>query len=198
MKSILLFTLLVLMSFIPKEPSKRFLDDYLTNRYPNESFDQFLLVSVKSQKMFIYKGGKVLKSYPVSTALNGVGNINNSNCTPLGLHKISYKIGASFPKNGIIEGNSFTGEIAKIKEETVPNKSDIITSRAIRLAGMEPGINKGGNVDSYNRHIFIHGTDEEGCIGKPASHGCIRMKNDDVIDLYGRVKMGLKVLILNF
>ncbi len=198
MKSILLLALLVLMSFIPKEPSKRFLDDYLTNRYPNESFDQFLLVSVKTQKMFIYKGGKVLKSYPVSTGINGVGNIKNSNCTPLGLHKISQKIGASFPINGIIEGSSYTGKIAQIKKETVPNKSDIITSRAIRLSGMEPGINKGGNVDSHARQIYIHGTDEEGCIGKPASHGCIRMKNDDVIDLYGRVKMGLKVLILNF
>ena len=198
MKSFLLLALVILMSFNSKEPSKRFLDDYLANRYPTHTFDKFLLVSVKAQKLFVYSGGKVLKSYPISTGLKGVGNLNNSNCTPLGLHKVSYKIGASFPKNGIIEGNSFTGDIAKIKMDSVPNKSDIVTSRAIRLAGMETGINKGGNVDSYNRHIFIHGTDEEGCIGKPASHGCIRMKNDDVIDLYGQVRMGLKVLILNF
>lgn len=199
MKIVSVLVLLFFMSsFNFIEPSKRFLDEYLKNRYPGQNFSSYLLVSAKSQEMYFYQNGVVKKTFQISTGKKGVGNLNRSECTPLGLHKISYRIGADFPENGIIEGSNFTGKIAKIKKDTVPNNSDIITSRAIRLMGMEDGINKGGHVDSYNRQIYIHGTDEEGCIGKPASHGCIRMKNEDIINLYPKVQKGLKVLILNF
>ncbi|MGB1307087.1 MAG: L,D-transpeptidase family protein, partial [Flavobacteriales bacterium] len=81
--------------------------------------------------------------------------------------------------------------------DTTSSKTDDITSRILWLSGMEKDINKGGNVDSYNRYIYIHGTSEEGKIGTPASHGCIRMLNTDVIELYAKIKIGTKVLILD-
>jgi len=92
---------------------------------------------------------------------------------------------------------NFEGEIATIFTDSTTSKTDDITSRILWLSGLEQGINKGGNVDSYQRYIYIHGTSEEGKLGIPASHGCIRMKNKDVIKLFNKVNEGTKVLILD-
>ena len=83
------------------------------------------------------------------------------------------------------------------KPKPIETGEDAITTRVLTLEGLENGINKGGELDSYGRHIYIHGTAEEGLIGQPASHGCVRMRNEDVIDLFNRVDKGLKVIILN-
>ena len=93
-------------------------------------------------------------------------------------------------------GRVFYGQIATIFNDTTTSKTDDITSRLLWLTGEEEGINKGGNVDSYQRYIYIHGTSEEGKIGTPASHGCIRMINKEVIELFSLVKLNTKVLIL--
>ena len=93
-------------------------------------------------------------------------------------------------------GRVFNGNIATIHTDETESKTDDVTSRILWLEGREKGKNKGKGIDSFNRYIYIHGTPEEGRLGKPASHGCIRMKNKEVIDLYKLVEVGTLVLIL--
>lgn len=102
------------------------------------------------------------------------------------------------PKGAILQERIFNGQIANIYTDSTDIYEDKVTSRILWLTGTEEGINKGGNVDTYNRYIYIHGTPEEGLIGQPASHGCIRMKNDDVISLYSSIGLNTPVLILNY
>jgi hypothetical protein len=98
---------------------------------------------------------------------------------------------------GIIKQKVDTGAKAEAVLQAESTDQDLITSRVLHLTGLEEGINLGGDVDSYNRGIFIHGTHEEGLIGTPASKGCVRMKNADVIDLFERIEVGTFVVILN-
>ena len=109
---------------------------------------------------------------------------------------IKNKIGDNTPINGKMIGRKFTGEIAKIFSDKTISDTDDITTRILWLSGLEKGVNKGENIDSFKRYIYIHGTSEEGRLGIPSSHGCIRMKNKDVIDLYKKVEVGTLVLIL--
>ena len=162
-----------------------------------KTYDEILFVSVKEQKMYHIIENTIVKEYLVSTAKKGIGNQKNSYMTPHGLHYIKEKHGSKTPQNGRMIGRVFYGQIAKIHSDTTSSKTDDITSRILWLSGMEIDINKGGNVDSYNRYIYIHGTSEEGKIGSPASHGCVRMLNTDVIELYAKIKIGTKVLILD-
>ncbi len=141
------------------------------------------------------KDGVVEKSYPISTAKKGIGNISGSNKTPLGVHVIKEKVGKKVPLGGIIKKLVYTGKKATIHTDATYRETDLLTTRVLTLAGTEKGINKGGNVDSYNRGIMIHGTPEEGLIGTPTSHGCIRMRNKDIIELFNLVTPGTKVLI---
>lgn len=161
-----------------------------------KTYQEILFVSVSHQKLYHLKNNTIVDQYPISTAKKGVGNIKNSDKTPLGLHSIREKNGANTPINGRMIGRVFYGQIATIYNDTTSSKTDDITSRILWLDGEENGINKGGNVDSYQRYIYIHGTSEEGKIGTPASHGCIRMTNKDVIKLFSKVKLNTKVLIL--
>ena len=170
----------------------------LTLSYP--SVDQtktFIVVSVPQQKLFVINNGKILSEYNVSTAKKGVGNISGSNQTPLGLHVIVKKIGKNVPAGGIIKGGIYTGKIAKIISEKISTNTDLLTTRELVLSGLEPKINKGGNVDSLARGIIIHGTPEEGLLGTPASHGCIRLSNKDIISLFNQIPTNTKVLIEN-
>ena len=114
------------------------------------------------------------------------------------MHTIKRKIGDEVPLGGILESRVYKGKIAKILTEKERAPGDYVTSRIMWLQGEENGINRGRNIDSYNRYIYIHGTPEEGYIGQPASHGCIRMKNSDAIELYGLVDEGTPVLILKY
>tara|TARA_B100001059_G_scaffold19147_1_gene15682 strand:+ start:19534 stop:20124 length:591 start_codon:yes stop_codon:yes gene_type:complete len=162
-----------------------------------QTFDEIIYVSVKNQKMYVISENSIIKTYPVSTAKKGIGNVKNSDMTPHGLHYIKEKHGAKTPLNGRMIGRVFYGQIATIYSDTTTSKTDDITTRILWLSGSEKNINKGGNVDSFERYIYIHGTSEEGKIGTPASHGCIRMLNKDVIELYSNTKIGTKVLILD-
>ena len=179
-------------------------DDSIIDRVNNycevkkgKTYDEILFVSVKEQKMYHIVENTIVKEYLVSTAKKGVGNQKNSDMTPHGLHYIKEKYGSKTPQNGRMIGRVFYGQIAKIYYDTTSSKTDDITSRILWLSGIEKDINKDGNVDSYNRYIYIHGTSEEGKIGTPASHGCIRMLNNDIIELYAKIKIGTKVLILD-
>lgn len=174
-----------------------FIDDYISIKY-DLNIKTYLFVSIKRQQIYLIDNGQTLRSYPISSAKNGVGTTINSEQTPLGLHTIKEKIGDDLPKAAILKERTFTGEIASIITDTIDIDKDDVTSRILWLSGMENGINKGGSVDSYNRFIYIHGTAEEGLIGKPASHGCIRMLNDDIIELYNLITEDTAVLILNY
>ena len=164
--------------------------------YIHRDFNEIIFVSIKNQKLYHIKNNRVINNYSVSSSKYGTGNKNGSNKTPLGLHKIKEKHGESVPINGKMLGRIFYNQIANIYKDTTESKTDDITSRILWLEGIEKGKNKGEGIDSYNRYIYIHGTSEEGKLGTPASHGCIRMKNKDVIDLYNKVEVGTLVLIL--
>lgn len=162
----------------------------------NKRINYKILVLINEQKLYVYRNNKVIKSYPVSTSKYGVGNKMGSNTTPLGLHRIKKKIGGNAPLGMIFVGCKPTGKIAKIYTDKTDLEEDFVTTRILVLEGLQPGINKGGNVDSERRKIYIHGTPEEGLIGTPASHGCIRMKNLDIVELFNIVPVGTLVEII--
>lgn len=174
-----------------------FLKEYLSVKYSELEFNDILYVAVKQQKMYYISGNSVLNEYRISTAKNGLGTKLGSQKTPAGLHIVREKVGDSIPLGGIIKEKVYTGQIANILAEPGATSGDLITTRLFHLDGLEPGINKNGDCDSYSRGIMIHGTPEEGLIGNPVSHGCVRMKNKDVKELFGLVKIGTKVIILN-
>ena len=155
----------------------------------------YIKVSDQQQKLFLIKAGKILQEYPVSTSRYGIGSEAGSNKTPQGKHKIIKKIGDEAPVGTIFRSRLNTGKIATIYTDTTDLEQDDVTTRILRLTGLEKGINQGGNVDSFQRYIYIHGTPEEGLIGQPASHGCIRMRNADVVQLFDAVEEGTLVVI---
>lgn len=174
-----------------------FTEDYLETFYPSLTINNLLFVSVLQQKIYVIFDKKVVRSYRVSTSKFGIGSTFNSNKTPVGLHVVKNKMGIGVPLNGVLKYGFYANEIAKIIFDPKSSGKDIITSRILWLDGLEKGKNKGGIMDSYSRGIYIHGTNEEGLIGTPASHGCIRMKNKDVIELFDLVPLGTHVLILD-
>ncbi len=174
-----------------------FTSEYLNTSYKHAQIEQLLFVSVKHQRMYLIRYGHIVSEYDISTSKYGVGNKMYSQKTPTGVHWIKKKMGRRTPVNGILKGGAYTGEIADMEYLPVSTDRDLVTTRVLWLEGMEWGVNHGGNKDSYNRKIYIHGTHEEGLIGTPASHGCIRMRNHDVTELYDLVEKGLYVLILN-
>ena len=192
----LITTLLLISSFMYTSNDELILSsitDYLNINIENKTI---IFVSIDAQKLYLIKKNVIIKSYSISSSEYGIGNKNGSNKTPLGLHKIARKIGEKTPINGRMIARVFTGETSIIYLDGSRSKTDDITSRILWLQGEEDGINKGENIDSFKRYIYIHGTSEEGLIGQPASHGCIRLKNKDVIDLYKDVAIGTLVLIL--
>ena len=154
-------------------------------------FIEGILVDISEQKLYLYNNGQLIKQYPISTSKYGIGNTAGSNKTPLGRHRIKTKIGDDAPKYSIFIGRKDSGKLANMNE----GRDDLVTSRIMWLEGLEAGKNSGKGIDSYQRYIYIHGTAEEDAIGTPASHGCIRMYNEDVIDLYPRVDEGTLVTI---
>ncbi len=153
-----------------------------------------LLVSIRRQRLDYLSAAGQIESYPVSTAQNGVGCEEGSGCTPYGWHEIAEKIGDGAECGTIFKGRVPNGIIARDLESSTDD--DAITSRVLWLRGLQSGINRQGPVDSYQRYIYIHGTAQEHLIGKPVSHGCVRMKNRDVIALFDRVQIGDRVLIV--
>ena len=158
--------------------------------------EALIVVDISTQNLFFLKKGKIEEVYSVSTSAYGTGSEVNSFKTPLGRHKISEKIGEGLPEGAILKGRSWTGAIANIIKEPIDTEFDVVTSRILWLTGLEAGKNKGPGVDSKSRYIYIHGTAEEGLIGKPASDGCVRMYNDDVITLFDKVETNTEVLII--
>ena len=152
-------------------------------------------VDISEQRLYLIENSLIKASYPISTSKYGEGSIENSFKTPLGEHSIKEMIGEEAEINTIFTSRINTKRSATIIDKFEDTENDYVTSRIMWLDGEEDGYNKGGNVDSFNRYIYIHGTHEEGLIGTKASHGCIRMFNYDVIELFNLVKIGTKVTI---
>ena len=152
-------------------------------------------VDISEQRLYLIENNLIKASYPISTSKYGEGSIENSFKTPLGEHSIKEMIGEEAEINTIFTSRIDTKRSATIIDQFEDTDNDYVTSRIIWLDGEEEGFNKGGNVDSFRRYIYIHGTHEEGLIGTKASHGCIRMFNYDVIELFKLVNIGTKVLI---
>ena len=149
-------------------------------------------VSVDEQAFRLVQDGEVLWEVPCATGERGTGSQMNSFKTPLGWHSIRRKTGDGAPWGQVFRGGVPTGEIWKPGMEV---EEDLVLTRILFLHGEEPGRNQGGNVDSYRRYIYIHGTNGEDVIGTPSSHGCIRLLNDDVIEAYDRIPVGTMMLI---
>ena len=179
-----------------KNINKNNIIDKIESIDPNFSnLETLLFVDIDTQSLLHIKKGTVFKKYSISSSYYGTGSRENSLRTPLGRHEIYKKIGNGLPNNAILKGRVWTGAIADIIAEPIDTDFDLVTSRILWLDGLEVGKNKGKGIDSRNRYIYIHGTAEEGLIGKPASDGCIRMYNDDVIELFDLVDEKAQVWI---
>lgn len=154
-----------------------------------------ITISIPRQTLTLQQDETVLASWPVSTALKGTGCQQGSFQTPLGWHRIRAKIGAGQPLNAVFRGRRATGEIYDAHLAGEFTGRDWILTRILWLCGQERGVNRGGSVDSQRRYIYIHGTPDSEPMGEPRSHGCIRMRNQDVLDLFERVAVGTPVLI---
>ena len=157
--------------------------------------DKLLFVNVEDQEMYLLQKGIIINKYLISSSVYGTGSKVNSLKTPLGRHIIVQKIGDGLPLAAVLKGREWTGGIANIITDPIDTEFDIVTSRILWLSGLEEGLNSGPGVDSKSRYIYIHGTAEEGLIGKPASDGCIRMYNKDVISLFNKVDTKTEVWI---
>jgi lipoprotein-anchoring transpeptidase ErfK/SrfK len=158
-------------------------------------FNTFVHISSQTQRLKIQINSKITKSYHISTARNGIGEIKGSECTPCGWHQIRAKIGDLQPINSIFVARRPTGEIYDAElAKKFPNRDWILT-RILWLDGIEAGKNRYGNVHTASRYIYIHGCPDELITGQPESHGCIRMKNADILDLFNRIPVGTKVFI---
>ncbi len=153
--------------------------------------DLFLFVDTMSQQLFVCRGTAIVERFDASTALRGLGNREGSNKTPTGLHRIKEKIGAGAPAGRIFRDRLDTGLdcSSDLTEDT------LIVTRILRLEGLEPGLNKGPHIDSFERYIYIHGTNKEELVGTPLSHGCVCLRSNDIIRLFDTVKEGTLVFI---
>ena len=186
----------VLVSTHPGQGLVEMMLEFLDVRYPgHDTSGDILYVSVRRQQLFLVKQGRLHAVYPVATAAKGLSTTRDSQGTPTGLHRIRTKVGDGVPPFGILRERRFTGHLAD--KSDAHTSGDLITSRILWLDGLEPGHNRGGSMDSGMRYIYIHGTADEASVGRPSSHGCIRMRNADVIDLYDQVAVGALVVVLD-
>ncbi|MBA4417902.1 MAG: hypothetical protein C0392_08335 [Syntrophus sp. (in: bacteria)] len=151
----------------------------------------YLVQSIEAQTLFVCGKGAIIGQYDASTSRFGNGIRENSFKTPLGLHRIKEKIGAGAPAGRIFKGRVDTG----VEWDQVTTEDNLILTRILRLEGLEEGINKGAGVDSYERFIYIHGTNQEDLVGTPLSHGCLALRNQDILRLFEIVRVGTVVYI---
>ena len=155
----------------------------------------YLDICIASQQLTVFAAGNEVQRYPISTAKKGAGELMGCECTPTGWHRIRAKIGAGQPLNAVFKGRRATGEIYSAELGKQYPQRDWILTRILWLGGLEPGKNRYGKVDSTWRYIYIHGCPDELMTGIPDSHGCIRMKNIDMLDLFNQMDAGAKVFI---
>ncbi|VAX07128.1 Glutamate synthase [NADPH] large chain [hydrothermal vent metagenome] len=150
-------------------------------------------VNLTKQSLKLFEGDAVIHSYPISSAFNGPGEEIGSGCTPRGEHRVRIKIGAGQPENSVFVGRRLTGEIYSPSLGAAQPERDWILCRILWLTGTESGRNRGGRLDTLRRYIYIHGCPDTAPMGKPLSHGCIRMRNQDLVELFDLVDAGVMV-----
>jgi L,D-transpeptidase catalytic domain len=174
--------------------------------------DRFLLVRIGEQTMQFFRKGKIVRSYVVSTSKRPPSNVKNSLGTPRGLHEIAERIGAGQPPGVVFKARvplgkhyreveaeqlAAGGVAGAIAAASDVRSGNLITSRILWLRGLEPGVNAGGEVDTYERYVYIHGTNHEDLLGTPQSAGCVLMANLEIVALYEDVRVGDQVLIVD-
>jgi lipoprotein-anchoring transpeptidase ErfK/SrfK len=146
-----------------------------------------------AEQRLLLDTGAATSSYPVSTGVRGAGELRGSGCTPRGRHRVRAKIGLGCPAGAVFRGRRWTGEIyTPLLAAEQPNRDWILT-RILWLTGIEPGRNRGGEVDTLRRFIYIHGCEPTEPMGVPRSHGCIRMRDPDLIELFDLTPVGTPV-----
>lgn len=154
-----------------------------------------LHISLSDQMLYGFAAGRLLLRLPISSAANGAGERNGSGCTPRGMHQVRVRIGGGLPLGAVLKGRRWTGEVWSPElHEAFPGR-DWILSRILWLSGCEPGRNRMGEVDTFRRYIYLHGTPDCEPMGAPRSHGCIRLRNDDLLELFPRVPLHCRVWI---
>jgi L,D-transpeptidase YbiS len=155
-----------------------------------------IAIHIPTQKLELFDGdGKLLRRYSVSTGANGTGEENGSFCTPRGKHVIRARIGAGQPENAVFVRRRPTGELYTPQLGAQFPERDWILTRILWLSGCESGYNRGGSCDTMRRYIYIHGTPDSTPLGKPGSHGCVRMRNAELMELFDLVEAGTQVEI---
>ena len=159
--------------------------------------ERLLIVRIGTATLQFYRQGVLAKSYTISTSRRPSSNIKNSLGTPRGLHEIAERIGAGQPPGVVFKSRVAIGKHFAEVADTDPENANynLITSRILWLRGLEPGVNRGGDVDTYERYVYIHGTNHESRIGEPLSAGCVLMRNFDIVELYEEVRAGDQVFI---
>ncbi len=152
-----------------------------------------LIVITKKQEALLEENGKITRSYKISTAVNGLGCKLGSLCTPTGVLRVAKKIGDGLPIGSVLRERKPTGELWTLGVTNPLSKSteDLVLTRILWLEGGEES-----NSNTLDRFIYIHGTNQENLLGKPASHGCIRLSNTDVIELFELLPEGAEVLVI--
>jgi L,D-transpeptidase YbiS len=154
-----------------------------------------LEVDIAAQRMCLIEQGRRVAEYRVSTAANGAGEILGSGMTPRGRHRVRAKIGAGLPAGAVLSARRWTGEIWTPQLQAQQPGRDWILTRIFWLSGCEVGRNRLGCVDTFRRYIYLHGTPYTDALGTTASKGCVRLSNEDIIELFERVEPGTEVEI---
>ncbi|MBI3561362.1 MAG: L,D-transpeptidase [Gammaproteobacteria bacterium] len=152
-------------------------------------------IDVSTQTLRVSRADTLLFETTIATANKGVGEENGSECTPRGWHVVRAKIGANQPINTVFRGRRPTGEFYNPQLRQQFPERDWILTRILWLSGLEPGFNRLYAVDTMRRYIYIHGCPDDDVMGMPSSHGCIKMKNQDIVRLYDVTAVGTRVLI---
>jgi len=171
-------------------------DEYLkvVEQLKIEETQDLLIVSVKQQRLYHQKEGKSVKTYVASTSLKAPSCKEDSLGTPWGLHEVCEVIGVGQPLGMVFQGRKPIGLNHWDCEEDMQQKN-LITSRILRLTGLQEGLNRGGDQDTFKRFVYLHGTNHEDRLGRPASSGCIQLGNQEVIDLANQVSSGSHLFI---
>lgn len=161
---------------------------------------RFIVVDIAHQIMTVYNTDSMtsaIRTYPISSGYLGVGELKNSFKTPRGQHQIRAKIGKDAPLNAVFVGRRWTGEIYSPELKLQFPDRDWILTRILWLSGLEPGKNRLGECDTMARYIYIHGCPDESPMGVPRSHGCIRMRNRDILELFEETPVGTRLDIVD-
>ena len=152
-----------------------------------------LIIKLSEQCLEVH--GDDTERFAISSARNGAGEAMGSQATPRGRHVVRARFGAGLPQGAVLTGRKFSGEIYTPALAGQHPDRDWVLTRILWLGGLEAGLNQGGSVDSFQRFIYIHGTPDSEPMGTPASHGCIRMRNADLVRLFDQVPVGTLVTI---